>query len=64
MKPGRIETTVAVVFIGLTLGWMFMGVHQQNPSFADMNAAFGLAGGASLGAILGSVREYKGRKKK
>ena len=55
MKPHRIEATLTVGFIGLTLGWMFMGVNAWNPQSADTAAAMGLMGGVGGGVAVSSM---------
>lgn len=62
MPPSKLETTLTIAFIGLTLGWTFMGVNTWNPEVADLNAALGLGGGVGLGAAASwLVRHQRGR---
>lgn len=60
--PSRLEATLTIGFIGLTLGWMFMGVNTWNPEVADLSAALGLGGGVGAGAAAAWLMQRRGRR--
>lgn len=59
--PSRLEATLTIGFIGVTLGWMFMGVNAWNPEVADLSAALGLGGGVGAGATVAWLMHRRGR---